>query len=823
MKENETNFNSQLEDDYTKLLPVFKYPDDASAQNNQAAMDDIIKKNSIVIQLHPKSKWVDDCYFLIGKANFYKHNYEEALTSFQYIISEYSSSGKKKKKKKKNDDAEMSLIEKLQHQPIHNEASLWVVRTLVEMKEYNTANTALSVIKSNKKFPENLLAELYAVEADANMKQGLVTAAIEPLMKSIQYTEDKANSARYHYILSQLYQYADDDAKAIDECKAVLALKPDYKMDFYARLQMAQLMMENYNMGGDGTTKMLTDMLKQEKYAEFYSLLYNTLAGIELADKDKEKATEYLQQAAANGDADTYQKALAFMKLGDIKYEAVEYIPAYNYYDSSLITLPKTHERYAETVLRRDGLNELVKELKIIETEKKLQYLATLNEKQLEEELDKMIPEVEEENTQDFLTTTNTTSNTNSSSSSFYFYDAGMRSRGYSEFKKLYGNRKLEDNWRRSDKTSGNSEDEPVVVTSVDTVSTGKTIDLNSSDITRDDILASIPRTEEQKAASNARIAAALYNAGRIYKSNFSNYVKAKENFSENLQAYPKNNFELQALYQMYLLHDGSKKEEFKNDILTKYPGSLFANIINDPDYMNKQAKKDAAVEAYYTNCYNKYEADSLTELAQLLAKTDSLFKSNPLKPKFDMLSALLLGKQLKEEEFVTALQGVVKKYPADEVGKKAKEILAAMGKDVKEEKKTESGPANYTFKPEEEQYFITVITTTGKDASSLKNNIANFNGVNFSIANLKVSSLLLGKDKTLIMIKSFKKVSESMQYYNMISANSDITKDITTGEITMFVISKSNYVQFYKSKDVDSYLEFFETNYLNNSGEEQE
>ncbi|MFN0274634.1 MAG: hypothetical protein ACKVPJ_02720 [Chitinophagales bacterium] len=818
MKENETNFNTQIEDDYTLILPVFKYPDEATAQSVQATMDDIIKKNSIVIQLHPKSKWVDDCYFLIGKSNFYKHNYEEALTAFQYIINEYSNAGKKKKKKKKSDDGEMSLLESLQHQPVHNESSLWVVRTLIEMKEYNTANTALSVIQSNKKFPENLLGELYAVEADANIKQGMYGAAIEPLTKSIKNIKEDAVSARYHFILAQLYETVDEDANAIEALKEVIELKPDYTMDFYARLKMAQLMMENYN-SGDGTSKMLADMLKQEKYKEFYSLLYNTLAGIEMSNKNTDKAVEYLQLSTRSSDADAYQKAIAYMKLGDIKYEGIDYVPAYTYYDSSLISLPKEHERYEEIVLRRDGLNELVRELKIIETEKKLQYLATLNEKQLEEELNKMVPEVEEENEQDFLENTTETTSSNSSGTTFYFYDAGMRSRGFTEFKKTYGSRKLEDNWRRIDKTSSVEEEEFAAVTG-DTTSTGKSIDLSSSDITKEDILRSIPRSDEQKAASNARIASALYNAGRIYKSNFSNFSKAKDNFTENLTTYPKNNYELQALYQMYLLHDGSKKEEYKNLILTKYPGSLFANIIIDPEYLNKQAKKDAAVEAYYTSCYRKYETDSISALTGMLARTDSLFKNNPIKPKFEMLAALTLGKQLKEEEFVSALQGIVKKYPADEVGVKAKEILVAMGKEAKEEKKTESSPVNYTFKPEEEQYFITVINTTGKEASTLKTNITNFNGINFSIANLKVSSLLLGKDKTLVMIKSFKGVSEAMSYYTMISENSDITKDLTTDEVTMFLISKSNYVQFYKSKDVESYYYFFETNYFSEEDE---
>lgn len=817
MQQNEQTYSTDIPDDYTRILPVFKFPDENAAQSSQAAMDEIIKKNSIVIQLHEKSKWVDDSYFLIGKANFYKQSYAEALTSFQYIISEYSGTHKKKKKKKKPESAEMSLLEKLQHQPVHNEASLWVVHTLIAMEEYNTANTALTVIESDKKFPENLLGELYATEADAKIRQNDLAGAIEPLVKSIDETKDKATRARYHFILSQLYTQTDEPAKAIDELKTVISLKPDYKMDFYARLHLAELLSDNSGASGASTIKMLSEMLKQEKYKEFYSLLYNTIATLELQNNDTETAIEHLHLAVQTGDSDPLQKAVAYMRLGDINYTALEYLPAYGFYDSSLISLPRENERYNEIVLRRDGLNDLVKELRIIETEKKLQYFASLSDKELAAELAKMIPETESTETgEEFLDNTTNTNTTTTAGSTFYFYDAGMRSRGFGEFKKIYGSRKLEDNWRRSDKSSNTNSEEEEQLMVVDTASAGKTIDLASSTITRDDIMASIPRTKEQLDVSNARIATALYNSGRIYKINFGNMEKAKTNFEENISVYPKNSLELQSMYQLYLLSDGAKKTEYRNNILQNYPNSLFANIINDPDYITKKNNKDAAVVNYYNEAFANYEMDSINALVIMLQKTDSLFKTNPLKPKFDMLNALVLAKQGRSEEFVTALQAIVKKYPKDEVGIKAKEILGAMGRDEKEEKKTEAAVAvNYTFKADEEQYFVAVINATGKDASVLKTSIANFNGVNYSLANLKISSLLLGKDKTIIMVKAFKSVDDGMGYYNTISADTAVSADVNEEELTYFLISKSNYIQFYKSKDVDTYEVFFDDNYF--------
>ena len=59
-------------------------------------MDKAIKKGSIVIQKHSMKikgkeycKWIDDNYFLVGKAYFYKGEFDEAIKTFSFIKNEY--------------------------------------------------------------------------------------------------------------------------------------------------------------------------------------------------------------------------------------------------------------------------------------------------------------------------------------------------------------------------------------------------------------------------------------------------------------------------------------------------------------------------------------------------------------------------------------------------------------------------------------------------------------------------------------------------------------------------------------------------------------
>ena len=142
MKETEHTLWTDQVDNYDETLPIFKYGTQEQATSIQPSMDEVIKKTSFVIQMHKKSKWVDDSYFLIGKSQFYKRNYDEALTSFQYIISEYSNLIEKQSKAKRvaeDEDGELTFFEKLKHQPVSSEAGIWVARTLVEKKQYSDA------------------------------------------------------------------------------------------------------------------------------------------------------------------------------------------------------------------------------------------------------------------------------------------------------------------------------------------------------------------------------------------------------------------------------------------------------------------------------------------------------------------------------------------------------------------------------------------------------------------------------------------------------------------------------------------------------------
>ena len=92
---------NSFQDNYNYFLPIYKTRDLKKEKKNQSYFDKAIQKGSIVIQKHSIKingreycRWIDDNYFLIGVAYFYKGEFEEAATTFSFIKSEYLNSNR---------------------------------------------------------------------------------------------------------------------------------------------------------------------------------------------------------------------------------------------------------------------------------------------------------------------------------------------------------------------------------------------------------------------------------------------------------------------------------------------------------------------------------------------------------------------------------------------------------------------------------------------------------------------------------------------------------------------------------------------------------
>ncbi len=919
------------EDNYNKLLDLFPY---AVAENPQAVAPDLdkaIEKVTVVVNLHRQSNWTDDCYLLVGQAQYLKQDYEAAEKTFRYLVNEYSpekmaqrekvsKSDKKVKRKKKSRkakkrkrnkkskdkmskakqralkkynkavrkarkkggaapekpailladgeaekkkaeaqkeeakkdkkaqaDAEEKAPEEnpenyfLKHRPVYQEGLRWLAQSLIERAKYDQAMRYIRQLDQDPGTFPDVRADLMAVEAYYYLSQKEYDKAVLPLERALEMKSERPEKARYAYILGQLHQRAGRLAKANEAFDQVLKYGPEYEMEFSAKLNQAQNAYLATGGNPDQARAALEKMLKDSKNLEFQDKIYFALAQIDLEQGNRTEAIANLEKSLRYSAGNRSQRAEAYYTLADLYFETENFIKAKNYFDSTLQVLPNTDERYARVENLSENLSEIAANLEVIVLNDSLLAISKLSEaeklelaSQIKRERDKQRLEAlkaKQQGPQDRRTSPGarfTAPNLGRASaggrtalqqeSTFFAYDDKAVKRGRRDFEKQWGDRTLEDNWRRSSESSGSDfEDEAIY-------DEDEVIALTDEEVNK--LLGDVPTTEQEIAAANLKIQEAMFNLGSLYRSRLDNNRKSVDILEQLNERYPGNTFELDSWYLLYLAHtelgETNKAREYADKIIEKYSSSTYAMVLRDPNYAETLMNEERRLNRYYDEAYGDFTSGRYQQAYQKsLAAKEKFGAGNPYQAKFALLSAMCTGNLEGKEAYVAALTEVVARYPDTPEQTRAKEIMRLLGgaKAVLPGKAEEEDAPE--FKVEDDQlHYIIIAFEKGANLNDQKNVISNFNLKYHKLDKLRISNIFLGTDpKTsapLVVIRRFKNKEESMKYYNGVQQNVGDFIDPEKVSYQIYPVTQNNYRQILREKSLAGYNAFFQLNYLN-------
>lgn len=872
MTESENSVTASRKEDYDKLLPIFVLgnPQD---QFSSSDMDSIIKRLTVVVKLHPKSKWLDDCYFMIGKAYFYKKDYEAAAAAFQLVSAHFtdlkqgtsastsghttSSSHKGKKKKSSSSKSEDKNVNQytgtakehkessgflgLGHKPIHYTDVLWLARSEAMLKNFGEAQAILSYLDNDSKFPSDKKDDLALMHAFVFAEQKQYRNAEEPMKEGIKLTKNKREATRYTYILAQLYQYAGDYGTAGQTFASVSKMHPNYEMDFYSRINVVK----NYVASGSGSPSQIVEnleaMARNTNFKEFNDQIYYYIGLVHLKQGKDDQAVTDFETSISTSVSNPYQKGLSFLKIGEMSMGEQDYLTAAPYYDSAVVFLTDKFDTLNRVKDVQKVLNQLAIQMQIINREDSLQKLAQMSDKDRKRVIDQMVAKQQQENEeqqQQQMNVTNVFNNQQSNSgnnnqnagATWYFYNPTLRSSGYNDFIAKWGQRANEDNWRRSNKKiSGPSQDQTAENEKSDSTSNDSTA--ASTDAIAKQLMANIPLTAEKLSASEKKVFDAYYAMARIYQNDLNNLPKAIATYQTMEKRFESDTDMAKVYYNLYLIYteadNGVAAEANREKILQQFPGSVYATVLLDPDYFKKKQDKENAVNAFYASTYNDFTSNNFTNVLERVKTADTLFKPNPLKPKFDLLQAMAIGHVQDRNAYIAALDTVVKKYPSGEVHDKAIEMLTLIGaapkaanakqqSTAKNDQNKPKGPSPYAMHPDNPHYFVVAFNVVNAQTRAIGDSLANFNTKNHSIDNLKVQPQLLDPKSQMIVVKQFKNKDDAMDYYNEITDSETMFDQVDAFGYRIFIIDDKNFPLFYQRKNLDEYVDFFEKNYMN-------
>lgn len=819
-KQGVTELDNKLHENYNEILPVFDYGKKVEAQSINPAMDKAIEKASMVIQQHSMEfggkeyvRWIDDCYMLIGKSYFYKHEYISARRTFNFVISEYPDNS------------------------IRYEATLWLAKTYNQMEEYEKSEPLLKSLSEEaalEDVPFKVRQEIPLVMANARIMKEDYTGAIRPLNRAIELNNKRDLVTRLKFILGQIYQQQENLPMASEMYLDVIKRNPPYEMAFQAKINLAKSY-DAQSGNSEQIVKTLTKMLKDVKNKEYKDQIYYALAEVALKDDRDSLAIEHLKMSVATSKTNKFQKTISSLKLANIFFERNAYEMAGAYYDTAMQAIPQDFPDIEVIRARADVLGELVDNLVIVQTEDSLQYLAGLTEEERMALIDGIIQKVIEEEQQkmeeEFLAQQNMFGDEGGmdfgvgQEGAWYFYNNNAKSQGYNDFISKWGNRKLEDLWFLSDKKTVSFGDEGDNMMASDTLAGDSTMALVSDPKQPEYYLQNIPLTKEMMDASHQKIRDALFTLGRLYREGLENNERAREAFEDLLQRYPENDYLLKTWYNLYKIHqeleNPDKADYYANLVLTEFPETKYAKVILNPNYFEELAEEQNEAGQLYEKTYQAFKDKQYFLVINYGDLAMQKYTDSLLMPKFEYLRALSIGKIEVQDTLVAELRALIQKYPKSEVAPMAKNILNSLEPGVlteEEQQQQEELQSPFTFEPKTSHFLVIIANQDSVNISALKVRLSDFNQKYFGIRKLDIKSFLFDNKQHIVTVSMFEDQDDVMNYHDVLAADDYVFANLNPKNYFYFAISENNYPILFKEKNAGIYLKFFKKNYLDNN-----
>lgn len=788
------------DDNYWEILPIERMqisediilPGQSKNQDFERAEEKAIKaiqKHGMNIDGKEKNPQIDEAYLLLGKARYFDQRFVPAVQAFNYILYKYPASDK--------------IIQ----------AKIWREKTNIRLENNELAIKNLKRLLDQEEVKDQDLADATSMLAQAYINTKALDSAVAQMKIAAKETEDNEERGRYLFIQAQLYNrlnYPDSANIAFDKVIDLNRKTPrTYRIASYIGKA------RNFDFTNDDKQALIELLYELEDDREnrpFLGKIYHQIAEYHIRNQNDSLAVEYYNKSLRTNSPDRILVSKNYENLGDIFFDYTEYKIAGAYFDSTMLNMKENSKPYRIIKRKRENLDDVIYYEDIAYANDSILDLVSMSEtdrktyfdeytQQLRFEFEETQAAEEEAKRNQGLVTVNNDNFGNSNSfvksakgptpgqvSTFYFYNTTTAAYGKNEFIKIWGDRKLEDNWRWSQKAKTNIQVEEELV--------AETVDENEL-FDPEYYLSKIPSDQKQIDSIAKERNYAYYQLGVIYKEKFKEYDLAKDKFQALLTLEPEEKLILPSKYNLYKIYALQNENDealiAKNDIISNYPDSRYAAILSNPEI--GLTKDENSPESIYEQLYEKLENQNYQEVILDSEKYITMFEGEPMVPKFELLKATATGRLYGYEEYSKALNFVAYNYSNTPEGQRAQRIV--------DETLPKIGTKEFTDNPEENNYKLVYYfeKPTSEVISEFKAKLEE------RIKEVRVYELSISVDvyspkTTFIIIHGFVSKNGALGYAQALEENKK--NKISNPH---FSISSTNYRTIQVHKNMDVYL----------------
>ncbi|MCZ2394173.1 MAG: tetratricopeptide repeat protein [Chitinophagales bacterium] len=734
-------------------------------------------------------------------------------------------------KQKENID-KLTLWEKIKHLQSRPEALVWMTKTLIKQRNFSDAESIVEYSKTLIKLRKKQRKDVLIVNAYYYYNKGQIKFAAQALEESIPYIKKKKEKNYYNYLLAQLSSQSDPQ-RAYDIYKSIYEKGKDEVISYNA-LEMMNKFVSTQKVDNQDSLAITKGFNKFAKSKIVGDKALYTLSEISLQKADTSKAIQQLEKALTYNFSSPDQKGKALVRLGDISYEKHLFKEAYVYYDSAQAKIQKDTLLKNKIVTTVKSLKQIIEEQDLAFQQDSLIYLSTLSREDLamhvkaQNKSDRKLKRKEvAKNAEDasFSSTgIGSSSNFNVSQEQYtakgqwYFYNIDMRSKGFTEFKQIWGERPYVNNWRRG---------EAIMLSSVGFTEEmkQKALDTITNIIPKAPI--KIPSTKEEVELANDIIAKTYLVRGKLFFHELKNYSVALLYLDSLLSRYPEQKLIPEALYNKILIYSEMNKmnlaKETTDSLLNHFPEhELSQKIIKNREvkYVRKDEKNSSQAEDYYNTLYQLFLEGQFSDvLERKLFFYEKYSSDKTLLKKVDFLAAVSLGKLGQYKEYKTALENIIQAYPKSIEAEQVKlylKMLIEHHQDLADKEIAPPTPSSTgIFKVADGYHFIIMLLEDRK-----QNNAKLVEAINeemdkdFPNQRIRGSNSYLDAKTALLLIKRFENIEDAKKGVSTLNNSKNLTIREALINAEILLISQDNFKELFTGKKLDDYKIFYQENY---------
>lgn len=696
-------------DNFNQLLSFYNYSLDETAAF-KGDLDSIIYKATAGILLHDlRTNWVDNLYILIGHAYYLRKELDSAYLTFQYV--NYAFSPKEKDGYDKvigsnsnegGNAFSISTNEKrniaktlLSRPPSRNESLVWQIKTYLANEELPEAASLIQTLKHDPLFPSRLKMDLEEVQAWYFYKQAMYDSAALHLEHALGNAQNQQEKARWEYLIAQLYEASGQNQLSHEYYSKAVKHTIDPILEVYGLLNAIR-----QDKGSDAKALQhaideLVKMARKDKYTDYRDIIYYAAAQMELDRKNNAGAKNFLDRSIKYSVNNTQQKSKSFLALADIAFGEKDYVNAKRNYDSVELNIIPDGEQLAFNS-KREALTIIAGQQSIINRQDSLQRLAAMTEAEREVFIKKLVKQLRKQqgikeddvsfgSTSSVYTSANNAPtdlfNSSGAKGEWYFSNNALKSKGFSDFRAKWGNRRNVDNWRRSAVLQQQaSTGKPVTDAAI---AGGAAVTDVVKPLSYESLLDNVPVAPAKLKISNDSVMRAQFAMGSALQDRLEDYSAAITVYEKLLERFPNSPVEEQTLFNLYYCYkktgETGKMTQVKQLIETKFGNGKLAGLVKNPVSPDSLRKQEGTQS--YNEIYNLFIEGKFDEALSKKHLADSIHGKSFWTPQLLYIEAVYHIQQRNDSTAKIVLGNIISMYPGTPMANKAQRLADVLGR----------------------------------------------------------------------------------------------------------------------------------------------